>query len=176
MIKQNNKLNTKTTDQQQTDSKSIFVGGIVTFLIGISPFLFYSYKSFPENTLWETSFFSLETAFFSWFDYAWYIANKVIPLYLLLIWFFTCKHWWHWILLVPIGMYSFQTWGLIQEYDGVDELELYYVFPIMMIIIPSVYLIRAKLFNSVRGTDLEAFEEELGAKKTLLQQLKDLFS
>ena len=175
MIKQNNKLNTKTTDQQQTDSKSIFVGGIVTFLIGISPFLFYSYKSFPENTLWETSFFSLETAFFSWFDYAWYIANKVIPLYLLLIWFFTCKHWWHWILLVPIGMYSFQTWGLIQEYDGVDELELYYVFPIMMIIIPSVYLIRAKLFNSVRGTDLEAFEEELGAKKTLLQQLKDLF-
>lgn len=175
MIKQNNKLNTKTTDQQQTDSKSIFVGGIVTFLIGISPFLFYSYKSFPENTLWETSFFSLETVFFSWFDYAWYIANKVIPLYLLLIWFFTCKHWWHWILLVPIGMYSFQTWGLIQEYDGVDELELYYVFPIMMIIIPSVYLIRAKLFNSVRGTDLEAFEEELGAKKTLLQQLKDLF-
>ena len=72
-------------------------------------------------------------------------------------------------------MYSFQTWGLIQEYDGVDELELYYVFPIMMIIIPSVYLIRAKLFNSLRGTDLEAFEEELGAKKTLLQQLKDLF-
>ena len=175
MIKQNNKLNTKTTDQQQTDSKSIFVGGIVTFFIGISPFLFYSYKSFPENTLWETSFFSLETAFFSWFDYAWYLANKIIPLYLLLIWFFTCKHWWHWILLVPIGMYSFQIWGLIQEYDGVDELELYYVFPIMMIIIPSVYLIRAKLFNSVRGTDLEAFEEELGAKKTLLQQLKDLF-
>ena len=175
MIKQNNKLNTKTTDQQQTDSKSIFVGGIVAFFIGISPFLFYSYKSFPENTLWETSFFSLETAFFSWFDYAWYFANKIIPLYLLLIWFFTCKHWWHWILLVPIGMYSFQTWGLIQEYDGVDELELYYVFPIMMIIIPSVYLIRAKLFNSVRGTDLEAFEEELGAKKTLLQQLKDLF-
>ena len=175
MIKQNNKLNTKITDQQQTDSKSIIVGGIVTFFIGISPFLFYSYKSFPENTLWETSFFSLETAFFSWFDYAWYLANKIIPLYLLLIWFFTCKHWWHWILLVPIGMYSFQTWGLIQEYDGVDELELYYVLPIMMIIIPSVYLIRAKLFNSVRGTDLEAFEEELGAKKTLLQQLKDLF-
>jgi hypothetical protein len=72
-------------------------------------------------------------------------------------------------------MYSFQIWGLIQENEGVDEIELYYVFPIMMIIIPSVYLIRAKLFNTLRGTDLEAFEEELGAKKTLLQQLKDLF-
>ena len=175
MIKQNNKLNTKTTDQQQTDRKSIFVGGLVTFFIGITPFLFYSYKSFPENTIWETSLFSLETAFFSWFDYAWYLANKIIPLYLLLICFFTCKHWWHWVLLVPIGMYSFQTWGLIQEYDGVDELELYFVFPIMMIIIPSVYLIRAKLFNVVRGNDLEEFERELGANKTLLQQLKDLF-
>ena len=72
-------------------------------------------------------------------------------------------------------MYSFQTWGLIQEYDGVDELELYYVFPIMMIVIPSIYLIRAKLFNKVRETDLKAFEEELGTNKTLLQQLKDLF-
>jgi hypothetical protein len=175
MIKQNNKLNTKITDQQQTDSKSIFVGGIVALFIGITPFLFYSYKSFPESTIWETSFFTLETAFYSWFDYAWYIANKLIPLYLLLIWFFTCKHWWHWILLVPIGMYSFQTWGLIQEYDGVDELELYYVFPIMMIVIPSIYLIRAKLFNKVRETDLKAFEEELGTNKTVLQQLKDLF-
>lgn len=174
MIKQNNKLNTKTTDQQRTD-KNILVGSVVVFIIAITPFLFYSYKSFPETTTWETSFFSLETTFYSWFDYAWYIANKLIPLLLLFIWFFTCKHWWHWILLVPIGMYSFQIWGLIQENEGVDEVELYYVFPIMMIIIPSVYLIRAKLFNTLTGTDLEAFEKELGAKKTLIQQLKDLF-
>ena len=175
MIKQNNKLNTKITDQQQTDSKSIFVGGIVTFFIGISPFLFYSYKSFPENTIWETSFFSLETVFFSWFDYAWYLANKIIPLYLLLIWFFTCKHWWHWILLVPIGMYSFQLWGIINENRGLDELELYLLFPLMMVIVPLIYLIRAKLFNEITENDLTAFEEELGTNKSLMQQLKDLF-
>tara|TARA_B100000795_G_scaffold233656_1_gene192495 strand:- start:13 stop:540 length:528 start_codon:yes stop_codon:yes gene_type:complete len=174
MIKQNNKLNTKTTDQQPTDKK-ILTGSVVVFIIAITPFLFYLYKSFPNVKVWETSFFSLETTFFSWFDYAWYMANKLIPLLLLFIWFFTCKHWWHWILLVPIGMYSFQIWGLIQENEGVDEIELYYVFPIMMVIIPSVYLIRAKLFNTLRGTDLEAFEEELGANKTLLQQLNDLF-
>lgn len=174
MTKQNNKLNTKTTDQQQTD-KNIFAGSMVVFFIAITPFLFYSYKSFPEEVIWETSFFTLNTVFYSWFDYAWYLANKIIPLYLLLIWFFTCKHWWHWILLVPIGMYSFQIWGLIQENDNVDVLELYYVFPLMMIVIPSVYLIRAKLFNKIRGNDLEAFEEELSAERTLLQQLKDLF-
>tara|TARA_B110000259_G_scaffold80492_1_gene94248 strand:- start:124 stop:651 length:528 start_codon:yes stop_codon:yes gene_type:complete len=174
MIKQNNKLNTNTTDQQLT-VKNLFAGSLVVFVIAITPFLFYSYKSFPDVKIWETSFFTAETAFRSWFDYTWYLANKIIPLLLLFVWFFTCKHWWHWILLIPIGMYSFQIWGLIQENEGVDEIELYYVFPIMMIVVPSVYLIRAKLFNTLRGTDLKAFEEELGKNKTLLQQLKDLF-
>ncbi|MDB4115006.1 hypothetical protein N9572_05715 [Flavobacteriaceae bacterium] len=174
MIKQNNKLNTNTTDQQPT-VKNLFAGSLVVIIIAITPLLFYSYKSFPDVKIWETSFFTAETAFRSWFDYTWYLANKIIPLLLLFIWFFTCKHWWHWILLIPIGMYSFQIWGLIQENEGVDEIELYYVFPIMMIVVPSVYLIRAKLFNTLRGTDLKAFEEELGANKTLLQQLKDLF-
>ena len=174
MIKQNNKLNTNTTDQQPT-VKNLFAGSLVVIIIAITPLLFYSYKSFPDVKIWETSFFTLETAFFSWFDYTWYLANKIIPLLLLFIWFFTCKHWWHWILLIPIGMYSFQIWGLIQENEGVDEIELYYVFPIMMIVVPSVYLIRAKLFNTLRGTDLKAFEEELSNNKTLLQQLKDLF-
>jgi len=174
MIKQNNKLNTNTTDQQPT-VKNLFAGSLVVIIIAITPLLFYSYKSFPDVKIWETSFFTAETAFRSWFDYTWYLANKIIPLLLLFIWFFTCKHWWHWILLIPIGMYSFQIWGLIQENEGVDEIELYYVFPIMMIVVPSVYLIRAKLFNTLRGTDLKAFEEELGANKTLFQQLKDLF-
>ena len=174
MIKQNNKLNTNTTDQQPT-VKNLFAGSLVVIVIAITPLLFYSYKSFPDVKIWETSFFTAETAFRSWFDYTWYLANKIIPLLLLFIWFFTCKHWWHWILLIPIGMYSFQIWGLIQENEGVDEIELFYVFPIMMIVVPSVYLIRAKLFNTLRGTDLKAFEEELGNKKTLLQQLKDLF-
>jgi len=174
MIKQNNKLNTNTTDQQPT-VKNLFAGSLVVIIIAITPLLFYSYKSFPDVKIWETSFFTAETAFRSWFDYTWYLVNKIIPLLLLFIWFFTCKHWWHWILLIPIGMYSFQIWGLIQENEGVDEIELYYVFPIMMIVVPSVYLIRAKLFNTLRGTDLKAFEEELGANKTVLQQLKDLF-
>ena len=42
-----------------------------------------------------------------------------------------------------------------------DELELYYVLPLMMVLIPAVYVIRAKLFDKVRGDDLKTFEEEL---------------
>ena len=45
----------------------------------------------------------------------------------------------------------------------------------MMVVVPLIYLIRAKLFNQITGNDLVAFEEELSTNKTLIQQLKDLF-
>ena len=49
-----------------------------------------------------------------------------------------------------------------------DELELIYLFPLMMVLVPLVYLIRAKLFNEVRGNDLKSFEEDLISKKNIL--------
>jgi len=152
------------------------MGGIVVFMIAVTPFIFYSYESFPSDSkTWETSFFSLTTSYPTLYHYAWYVVGKFVPLFLLLIWFFTCKHWWHWIILVPIAMYSFQLWGVFQENFKMDELELFYILPLMMVLVPFVYLIRAKLFNSIRGNDLRAFEEELGKKQTVFGQIKDLF-
>jgi len=175
MIKQNNKL-TETYHHQDKGNKSLVLGGVIVLLIAIVPFLFYIYKSFPVTNVWETSIFgTITTAFRDWQAFAWYSVAKVIPLYLLLIWFFTCKHWWHWIILVPIAMYSFQLWGIINESNNLDEVELIYLIPFMLIIVPAVYLIRAKLFNKIRGDDLRSFEEELKANKTVWQQLKDLF-
>jgi hypothetical protein len=72
-------------------------------------------------------------------------------------------------------MYSFQLWGVINESNNIDELELIFIFPLMMVLIPAVYLIRARLFNSVRGNDLESFEKELLVQKSLWGQIKDLF-
>ncbi len=72
-------------------------------------------------------------------------------------------------------MYAFQLMSIINENESLDELELIYIVPLMMILVPSVYLIRAKLFNKVRGDDLEAFEEELKKERTLWDQIKDLF-
>ncbi|WP_147437242.1 hypothetical protein [Ulvibacter antarcticus] len=123
----------------------------------------------------ETSFFTLKTSFPNFYSFAWYFTGKFIPLYLLLLWFFTCKHWWHWIILVPIAMYAFQIWGVLNESNNLDELELVYLFPLMMVLIPLVYLIRAKLFNEVRGNDLKSFEEDLLTKKSFWQQFRDLF-
>jgi len=72
-------------------------------------------------------------------------------------------------------MYIFQIWNVINESNQVDEFEIYYLLPLMMVLIPIVYLIRAKLFNKISGTDLKSFEEELGQKKSTWTQLKDLF-
>jgi|TARA_R100000479_G_scaffold70100_3_gene33837 hypothetical protein len=176
MDKQNNKLKENESAHLKTDKKPKIYGGVIVLLIAVSPFLFYSYKSFPENSqVWETYFFTIETSFYSIYDFFWFIVGKIIPLYLLLLWFFTCKHWWHWILLIPIAMYAFQLWGIVNESKGLDELEIYYIIPLMMVLVPAVYLIRAKLFNKVRGDDLKTFEEDLLTKKSIWQQVKDLF-
>lgn len=174
MDKQNNK-STKHLNRQSADKKALVIGGIIVFLIAISPILFYLYESFPYSNVWETSFFSISTSFPDWNAYAWYLTGKIIPLYLLLLWFFTCKHWWYWVLLIPISMFAFQLWGLIVQSNEIDENELAYVLPIMAIVIPGVFLIRAKLFNKVRGDNLKEFEEELMTKKTIWKQLKELF-
>ena len=125
MDKHHNK-SIKHLDHRKTDKKSLVIGGIIVFLIAISPLLFYSYRSFPESQTWETSIFFLKTKFPDFYSFAWYFTGKFIPLYLLLLWFFTCKHWWHWIILVPIAMYAFQLWGIINESNNLDELELVY--------------------------------------------------
>ena len=121
MDKQTNK-SIKHLNHSRTASKSLAFGGIIVLLIAVSPFLFYSYKSFPESQVWETSLFTLNTSFPDWYSFAWYFTGKAIPLYLLLLWFFTCRDWWHWIILVPIAMYSFQLWGVINESNNLDEL------------------------------------------------------
>src|SRR5690554_5471440 len=158
------------------NAKKFVGGGVIVFLIAITPYLFYMYKSFPTDTkVWETFFFSFETAYLSLYHYAWLLSGKIIPIYLLLIWFFTCKHWWHWIILLPIAMYVFQLWGIINQSRRLDEVELIYMIPEMLVIIPAVYLIRAKLFFKIRETDLSEFEEELKKERTLLQELKELF-
>ena len=176
MVKSTNKSTETETDHPKTGKKSLVIGGLIVLFIALSPFIFYSYKSFPDDVKsWETFLFNIDTSFYSMYDYAWYFVGKFVPLYLLLLWFLTCKHWWHWIILVPIAMYSFQLWGIINESQNLDELELFYILPLMVVLIPAVYLIRAKLFNSLNEKDLTSFEQELSQEKNTWQQIKDLF-
>jgi|SRR5690606_10330235 len=176
MNKLHNKLTQGRLPFHQPDKKSLIQGGVIVLIIGCTPLIYYAYESFPNDSkVWETFLFTFTTKYPSLYQYAWFLTGKVIPVILLLIWFFTCKHWWHWIILVPLSMYVFQLINILKQSFDVDEVEIIYLIPIMMVVIPFVYLIRAKLFSQMRQDDLKSFEEELLQKRSFWQQLRDLF-
>jgi hypothetical protein len=171
-----NKSTYQTSNSRDRGKQKFTIGGgIVVLLIAISPYLLIIYENFPVSQTWKIFGFEVTTHYQSFQHFIWFLTSKTVPLYLLLIWFFTCKHWWHWIILIPIAMYLFQTWGIINQNLNADEVEIFYMIPLMMIIVPMVYLIRAKVFNKMRGDNLREFEEELKQKKTIWGELKDLF-
>ena len=98
----------------------------------------------------------------------WWNSNHLdkygIPLFLLFIWFFTCRHWWYHALLVPISMYSYQILsGFNDDLEFLDINQLFYLIPVMAIVVPSIYLIRARIFNEVNSAtqSLQELEDEL---------------
>ncbi|WP_255505871.1 hypothetical protein [Mesonia sp. K4-1] len=102
--------------------------------------------------------------------------GKFVPILLLTIWFTTCKHWWYHVILIPIGMYLFQLVSVINDdITYFDVVEIWFLIPIMAVIVPVVYLIRAKLFASIHRNDLDDIEEDLLKQKGFFGQIKDLF-
>ncbi|MCB7480388.1 hypothetical protein [Christiangramia sediminis] len=143
----------------------LLTGSLIAICIAFSPYIFYLYEIFPSGPVWENSFFTYESKYYK--DVAtvmWTYLGKITPLFLLLIWFFTCKHWWYHVILVPIGMYAFQLVGTI--YDDVyletfimDANELLYLAPFFIGILSIVYLVRIKIFDRVYGIDLSELDE-----------------
>jgi hypothetical protein len=109
----------------------------------------------------------------------WVLTGKLIPLFLLFVWFFTCRHWWYHTLLVPIAMYAYQIVDVFNvSVKFIDELQLIYMIPIMAIVIPSIYLIRAQIFNKVNiaNKSMQELEDEFKiSPKTFWDKLKNYF-
>jgi hypothetical protein len=180
MDKLKQKLKKVKSSQTQTDRQSLVLGSIVATFIAATPYLFYTYRSVPSTKIWDTFLFTFESHYYEDANAAvWSFMVKLIPLLLLFIWFFTCRHWWYHALLVPIAMYVWQLIGAFNdETDFIDELGLLYLVPIMGIIIPSIYLIRARMFNKINDADktLEELEEEFKIKpKSFIDRLGDYF-
>ncbi|WP_445736554.1 hypothetical protein [Mariniflexile sp.] len=174
MTKQKSKFQTKKI------SRNIVFGSIIATLIAITPYLFYLYESVPETRVWNTFLFTYDSGYFDGANVAmWVLTGKLIPLYLLFIWFFTCRHWWYHVLLVPIAMYSYQTFDSInKDIQFFDSNQLMYLIPIMAVIIPSIYLIRARIFNKINTVDksLEELEEEFKlSPKSFWDKIKQYF-
>jgi len=144
----------------------LLTGSIIAFLIAFSPYLFYLYEIFPDGPVWENSFFIYESKYYeNVLTAAWTYLGKITPLFLLLIWFFTCKHWWYHVILIPIAMYGFQIVSTF--YDDVylestkfmDTDGLIYLAPFFFVIIVIVYLIKIQIFDRIYGIDLSELNE-----------------
>jgi hypothetical protein len=163
--------------------KKLLIEGSLALLISLSVLIFYSYKYIPNSSELETwNFFGInftKNGYNKIYIAIYYYLGKFVPLYLLVIWFITCKNWWYHAILIPIAMYAFQLFiGLYGSSSSkVDENELLYLLGVCMVIIPIVYFIRVKLFDKhVHGIDLDAIDAELKEYKERerLQKEQDL--
>ncbi len=171
-ISEKSKRDLPTVKEKQ--KRSLVIGSIIATLIAITPYIFYLYESVPDEKIWNTFLFRFESHYYESANIAfWIFSMKAVPLYLTLIWFFTCKHWWYHVLIIPISMFAFQLIAAINDETGVlDEFHLMYLIPMMAIIIPSIYLIRAKMFNRITSKSMQDLEDEFRiGKKTF----KDFF-
>ncbi|MEQ3500639.1 hypothetical protein ABMY20_12850 [Tenacibaculum sp. SSH1-16] len=143
------------------------MGSFIALIIALSPLLFYSYKLgvFPNGKVWKTPFFTLTSQYYeSLSTFSWVLLGKLTPLYLLCIWFFTCRYWWYWAIIIPIGMYIFQIVSLFNdEFNLKDEpVELIYIFPYMLIVGVGLYFIRKKILKYIEMFNLkEQIESEV---------------
>ncbi len=180
MNKQQQKSKNQKSKFQHTDKKGFIIGSIIATVIAITPYLFYLYESVPNEKVWSTFLFTYNSGYYENANVAmWIVTGKAVPLLLLLLWFFTCKHWWHHVLLVPIAMFTYQLFNTLNEDQKyVDSNQLMYMIPIMAIIIPTIYLIRARIFNQLDDANksLEELEEEFTTKpKSFWGKIKDYF-
>lgn len=173
----NTQHKTISSRSKKVKSKSLVTGSLIALVIAATPYIFYTYESLPNSKTWETFLFTYEA---NWYEEVkvsfWTMMTKFIPLLLLIIWFFTCKHWWYHVILIPMGMFLFQLITVINDdIRYTDETEFWYVLPIMLIIVPFVYLMRMKLFRNINSGDLDELEEDLLKDKGFFDQIKDLF-
>lgn len=162
------------------EGKNFVSGTIIATLIAIVPYIFYLHESVPDVEVWNTFLFTYQSGYYSSAGVAvWVLLGKLVPLYLLFLWFFTCRHWWYHTLLVPIAMYTYQIFDVLnKDIENLDHNQLIYLIPVMAITIPSIYLIRARIFNKVNEANksMQELEDELKlSPKTFWEKITQYF-
>tara|TARA_R110002051_G_scaffold10001_6_gene38025 strand:- start:67715 stop:68353 length:639 start_codon:yes stop_codon:yes gene_type:complete len=148
--------NSKLAKDVGVKGKALLAGTLIAIFLICTPYLFTLYELFPDGPIWETSFGVYTSNYYESVNVvAWTLIGKIIPLMFLFIWFFTCKHWWYHVIIVPICMYSFQIFGVINE-DIIftDVKDIYILAPLILIMAIFSYTIRTRVFDKIHGIDL----------------------
>ncbi len=165
---------------QNLDKRSLIIGSTIATLIAIIPYLFYLHESVPQTKVWNTFLFSYDGTSWGEANFAmWVLTGKAIPLFLIFIWFFTNRHWWYHVLLVPIAMYVYQIFQMFNiDNEYIDQFDLIYLIPIMVLVIPTIYLLRARIFNKINDAckTMQEIEDEFKiSPKNFWGKIKEYF-
>ncbi|MGV6844842.1 MAG: hypothetical protein ACWA42_01785 [Lutibacter sp.] len=156
---------------------SLITSTLVVFLIAITPYLLYFYKGVsPDLTEYHSFFGTFKANYYGDMQkYSYYFFAKAVPLFLLLIWFATNKHWWVHILLVPISVYLFQLVAVLNDSNGfIDDIEFLYSMPFLIAVIVILYAIRYKLSIYVKAMDLKKeMDKKMENRKFIGTKTKD---
>ncbi len=141
---------------KKNKNRVLISGTLIALSLIISPYLYTLYDLFPDDIIWESPFDTYTSTYYESVNVAaWTLFGKLIPLYFLLLWFFTCKHWWYHAILVPICLYTWQIYGILND-DIVfpDVNDIYVLAPLVLIMAIFSYTIRTKIFDKIHGIDL----------------------
>ncbi|MCB0463277.1 MAG: hypothetical protein KDC81_11290 [Flavobacteriaceae bacterium] len=160
--------------------KELVIGSIIATFIATTPYLFTLWEGVPNTQIWDTFLFTYDSGYYESAQIlVWTLLGKIIPLFLIIVWMFTCRHWWYHALIVPIAMYIYQIITILNDdLEFAEENQIIYLLPIMAIVIPSIYLVRAQMFNKINDANktMEELEEEFMIKpKTFWGKVKQYF-
>ena len=146
----------ETTENKPTRLRYLTIGSCIAFSIITLPLLFYIVDIFPEGKVWETKFFTYSSGYFQSVSvFVWVLVGKLVPFILLIIWYITCKNWWYRALLVPITVYAYQLISIIfEDSQYIDNHQVYYLVPLVIIILCSLYTIRTRIFDKINNINL----------------------
>ena len=140
--------------------KILVTGTIIGVSILLAPYFFSLYQIFPDNPTWESFLGTYTSTYYESAQVmAWTLFGKIVPLYLLVLWFLTCKHWWYHVILVPICMYIIQIFIVLSDeviFADVDDIFL--IAPLVLFVGAFCYVIRTRIFDKLYGID---YDQEL---------------
>ena len=170
----NKSIKTNTRFRQTDKKRSIVIGVLLTIILTATPFLFYIYQFAPaDSTQWETSFGTITASGFnSVQSFMHALFTKATFVLLLGIWFLTARNWWKYAILIPLTMFLFQLFGVLNvELEYIDEYDFWYSLPIILPILLFLILISFRLskMQDVSASLREEVDDEM--KKLLSDEL-----
>jgi len=137
---------------------SLWIGSIIMLIVIFSPYLLYIHQNTPrelENL--DTFLGTIKGGYYVKAQtYIYMFFSKFVPLFLLIIWFLTNKHWWVHAILIPMSVYLFQLISVINDSEAfVDEVDFIYTVPFTVAVVVILYFLRSKLAIYILAVDLK---------------------